>query len=519
MAAFISSIAALALGIYALRWRRPVNIVFSLFMFILALWQLSSSLTGLWGKLLMTKVGLAALVFLPPVFLHLAVLHPPKETKVKRLPLLLFYLFPSTAFLALLGTNFFVQGFRGEVILGPAYPFFFLNLMIYLYGGLAFLSLSFLRSEKGERKYIAYILLPSAPVIISSTLFDLAVHTFPNTFCAPFFILLMVVMIAYTQFKHGVLSPVEKIPEIGAGKGYIILEKKPITCYKILAGLIEGGIPALCITRENPEGAARKTSANVVWLSGVEYKNSADPSDLESLLKMINDFLSGKSESVIFLDGVEYLIVQRSFSVVLRFIAALRETVTASRSRLLIAIDPRALDERELSGLAREGDLEMFTPLPKKIKHTDFQPGYCYLVKTENPMLGLEIISKLTDGSPGLCITRENPSNVRKKLKEIPVVWLSDTKVTYESCIAPTNLELLLKIIGDFSSSKQGAILLDGIEHLIAQRDYATVLKFIHALHDIVVLNKAKLIVTINPSALDEKKMALISRDMLVLEI
>jgi archaellum biogenesis ATPase FlaH len=53
------------------------------------------------------------------------------------------------------------------------------------------------------------------------------------------------------------------------------------------------------------------------------------------------------------LDGLEYLLVNNDFSRLLKFIEYINELVMQNSALLLISIDQRALDEREMALLER----------------------------------------------------------------------------------------------------------------------------------------------------------------------
>ena len=57
------------------------------------------------------------------------------------------------------------------------------------------------------------------------------------------------------------------------------------------------------------------------------------------------------------IDGIEFLIVNNGFDKVLKMIHRVTEVVMEYRSRLIISIDPRALDTRELALLERNMEI------------------------------------------------------------------------------------------------------------------------------------------------------------------
>ncbi|MFQ6061520.1 MAG: DUF835 domain-containing protein, partial [Thermoplasmata archaeon] len=82
-------------------------------------------------------------------------------------------------------------------------------------------------------------------------------------------------------------------------------------------------------------------------------KDYVDPHNLGSLTNLINRFVEDGARTVILLDGLEYLMVNNDFSRLLNFIEYINEIVMQKKSLLLISIDQRALEARDLALLER----------------------------------------------------------------------------------------------------------------------------------------------------------------------
>ncbi|MBU7047450.1 MAG: DUF835 domain-containing protein [Theionarchaea archaeon] len=150
-----------------------------------------------------------------------------------------------------------------------------------------------------------------------------------------------------TEFKYW-LDPLE---------GYIILEKRPERSFEIFVDLVTHGIPGFVISRMYPEKVKRRYSlvkTPIVWLSRTERKNAINPDDLSKLRYIIEDFTKKSEESVILLDGLEYLTTQTDFETVLKYLQELKDTVVLNNSRLIISLHGETLSSREYSTLERE---------------------------------------------------------------------------------------------------------------------------------------------------------------------
>lgn len=147
------------------------------------------------------------------------------------------------------------------------------------------------------------------------------------------------------------------------------------------------------------------------------------------------------------------------------------------------------------------------------------EPGECYLVREKKPEKSLEIFCDLvTHGIPGFLVSRRHPEKIKRKymLARTPALWLSQAET--EHTIDPSDLSKLNFIIGDFTrKSDESVILLNGIEYLITQMSFETVLKYVEELKDIVVVNNSRLIIPIHEGILSLKERSILERGFTVL--
>lgn len=138
---------------------------------------------------------------------------------------------------------------------------------------------------------------------------------------------------------------------------YIVLEKKPRKSFEIFVDLVTHGVSGFVISREHPEKIKRKyklMKTPVVWLSKIEMENTVSPEDLPKLNFIIGNFTRKNGESVILLDGLEYLITQTDFETVLGHLQEVKDVIAMSNSRLIIPLHKDTLPLKEYSFLERE---------------------------------------------------------------------------------------------------------------------------------------------------------------------
>ncbi|MBU7036540.1 MAG: PAS domain S-box protein [Theionarchaea archaeon] len=150
-----------------------------------------------------------------------------------------------------------------------------------------------------------------------------------------------------TERKH-VLDPSE---------GYIVREKKPDRSLEIFYDLVTHGIPGFVISREYPEKIRTKYNllkTPMLWLSRSEMEKTVSPDDLPKLSYIIQDFTRKCEESVVLLDGLEYLFTQVGFKTVVKLLHNLKDTVVINRSRLILPLHVGALSDQEYRILEKE---------------------------------------------------------------------------------------------------------------------------------------------------------------------
>lgn len=119
----------------------------------------------------------------------------------------------------------------------------------------------------------------------------------------------------------------------------------------------------------------------------------------------------------------------------------------------------------------------------------------------------------------GLVITREFPDKVRErhKLAVTPIIWLTETPG--ELRVAPTSLAVLTDTIIRFMESNPNSIVLvEGIEYIMTFNEFRKVLRSLDSLNETAWITKGRLLITVNPKAFDERELALLERDRLVVK-
>jgi len=154
-----------------------------------------------------------------------------------------------------------------------------------------------------------------------------------------------------------------------------------------------------------------------------------------------------------------------------------------------------------------------------KTTSDELDTGACYLLEEEKPKRSYEIFQDLVGkGKKGVCVTREFPDKLRKKydLGDSTIFWLSNTEA--EHSFKPVELGKLYYNLEEFlKAGKDRVIMLSGLEYLITQNNYSSVLKLIQLLNEQIAVHDAILIVPISPSTLEERDLKLMERELTVI--
>ncbi len=157
------------------------------------------------------------------------------------------------------------------------------------------------------------------------------------------------------------------------GSSYLILEdgsgEGVKQGFKIFKGNLLKGANGLCITRTYPDKIHiryKLENVPIIWLSRSETRNAKkvhgshselkviEPTKLGMLLEEIKDFIQIKDDSIVMFEGLEYLIVHNDFSRVLKFIHGLEDEIALHHARLILAVNPKVLEDKNRALLEKE---------------------------------------------------------------------------------------------------------------------------------------------------------------------
>lgn len=167
----------------------------------------------------------------------------------------------------------------------------------------------------------------------------------------------------------------------------------------------------------------------------------------------------------------------------------------------------------------REASMEPSGAPRGRLTSTDIVEGRGYIVEDPTSARSFEMFAKLISpreggARTGYVLSRQHPSQIRTKyvLGDTPIAWIAST--TGESVIDPSKANLLAQGVMEFlSKSKNGVVLLDGIESIILNNDFNRSMRMLEQLNDFVMQYRGLLLIPIAPTAFDPRERAVISRN------
>ncbi len=153
-------------------------------------------------------------------------------------------------------------------------------------------------------------------------------------------------------------SAVRPGPQLKLEKGSTYLFDDDDLAQQAFSELVAEGSPGLCLTRAYPERVRRKLGLRrtpIVWLTREKsHPDALGSSNISIVAGVLLSFLDKAPGSVVYCDGIEYLVANNDFERTLKCIYDLNDKVSSTGSLLLLVVPPDCFDERQLVLLERD---------------------------------------------------------------------------------------------------------------------------------------------------------------------
>jgi hypothetical protein len=147
--------------------------------------------------------------------------------------------------------------------------------------------------------------------------------------------------------------------DLKEGRMYLVKERKSDKAFDVFTDLVTHGVQGLCISRSKPEQIREEQGIKktpIVWLTNNETPDEKclPPTDIPRLHLAVSDFLEKAQDSIVLLDGMEYLMTNNNFTTCLKLIQLLSDKVMLHNGRMIVPIGPDAVTEKEMGLIEKE---------------------------------------------------------------------------------------------------------------------------------------------------------------------
>jgi hypothetical protein len=140
------------------------------------------------------------------------------------------------------------------------------------------------------------------------------------------------------------------------GRTYLIKERKPGRAWTHFTRTLDDGHDGLYVTRQHPNHVENRwdpKTLKIVWLSTTLGRDYMDPHNLGALTNLISGFAEAARPAIVLLDGLEYLMINNDFPRILKFVEYMNEIVSQRKCVLLLSVDDRAFEPKEMALIER----------------------------------------------------------------------------------------------------------------------------------------------------------------------
>ncbi len=146
------------------------------------------------------------------------------------------------------------------------------------------------------------------------------------------------------------------------GRSYVVEEAPPDISFDAFVNIVSTAgkdgkkTVGMAVSRQHPDMIRQKYGLEqtpIYWLATRAGEDVIAPTNLGILTNTIIQFIEAHENSMILLDGFEYLVTNNDFTKVLRAIDQMNDHISQSKTTMIVPVDPRAFDSKELALLER----------------------------------------------------------------------------------------------------------------------------------------------------------------------
>lgn len=161
----------------------------------------------------------------------------------------------------------------------------------------------------------------------------------------------------------------------------------------------------------------------------------------------------------------------------------------------------RAVEALDRKIEAGEVDLGMEAPTLGRLRGRG-----SYLVREAKGEQVFALVREIAaKGARPLCISRTHPDDLAAfGLAAADVVWLSRQEVQGVRTASPADLVSLTSAIHRHLEAGNAVLVVEGLEYLVSQNSFASILRFVQGIHEKVILKDSYFLLSANPEAMKD---------------
>lgn len=134
----------------------------------------------------------------------------------------------------------------------------------------------------------------------------------------------------------------------------LLIEGYPRYGYQTYSQIVGSASSSLCISRLHPEYVAQKYGlgrSKLYWLSGQKGTDVISPRSMHQLVRVLRTELRGRGGGVVFMDGLEYLLLFNDTAKVMEGLEEIESLLRQANVDLIIAMDPLTMEQKDIDRL------------------------------------------------------------------------------------------------------------------------------------------------------------------------
>jgi len=173
--------------------------------------------------------------------------------------------------------------------------------------------------------------------------------------------------------------------------------------------------------------------------------------------------------------------------------------------------------KEELPDTPEEPELVLVPAVNIEQKVENLKVSHSYLIEEERPVKCFELlVDNINMGFSALALSRMNPKRLRElhNVDDATILWLTDREGDPSTTITPTLEKIMYRIEDTLNAPGKSILLIDGLDYLISNNSFDSVLRFLRRLIDEVSESETIFLMSLTPETIDEQGLKILEREM-----